>query len=370
VSTLDPWDTSGHGTAGGGPPQGYPYPGYPGYPGQWNVAGPQQGVPARRLARGRVLRIIGMVMFFLAALANALEEFGPDQAWRNPLDGFYTVLLTMACLLTAWMLLPAKTRGVGAGLALGQGLAETARYINEVNPSAFDQFNLLQKISYTGSYVVTALGGIAVLIALLIERGPTERGVRTPALVLALGIPGALLATVGTLQTNYVWTYAGASPQTFPCCSWSESDGVIKTADVLQFAAILAIVLLAAFVPRPGLAKGLLAGVLVVLLSETVANVISIVLPTSSAYGIGGGDGQPGISAQAGSGLWFGLAGLAAFIVVFFLQRGEGGPRPVPQAGAPTGFVPGTAPGYYPSPQPPPSAQPPENPLSSSGPPV
>jgi len=303
-----------------------------------------------------------MVAFFLAALANALEEFGPDQAWKNPLDAFFTVLFTMACLLTACMLLPAKTRGLGAGLALGQALAESARFINEVTPSSFDQFNLVQKLSYTGSYVLTALGGVAVLIAVLIERGPNDRGIRMPVPVLALGIPAAVLWTIGALQADYAWTYAGES-QSFPCCSWSTSNGIGKTSDVLVAVAMLAIVLLAAFVPRPGLAKGLLAGVVVTLLAETAANVISVLLPASVAYGIGGGSGQAAISAQAKSGLWFALAGLVLFVVAFFIQRGEGGRQPVPYAGA-TAYGAGWNPQWQRQPPP----QPPENPFSSSGP--
>ena len=370
MSTLEPGDTPGYGTVGGAP-QGYPgyagYPGYPAYPGYGNVTAPgASGVPVRRETRGRVWRIIAMVMFFLAALANALEEFGPDQAWKNPQDAFFTVLFTMACLLTACMLLPAKTRGLGAGLALGQALAESARFINEVTPSSFDQFNLVQKLSFTGSYILTALGGVAVLIALLIERGPTDRATRMPVPVLALGIPASVLWTIGTLQANYAWTFAG-SPQSSPCCSWSMSNGVGRTADVLVAVAMLAIVLLAAFVPRPGLAKGLLAGVVVTVLSETVANVMSVVLPTSVVYGIGGGNGQAAVTAQAQSGLWFSLVGLILFVVAFFIQRGEGGPQAVPYAGA-TAYGTGWNPQWQQQQPPPP--QPPGNPFSSPGPPV
>lgn len=384
------------------------YPGYPGHPGQGNApgqwAGGGGGIQARRVERGRVLRIIGMVLFLLAALANALDVFGPDSSWKNPTDLLLTVLFTMACLLTAFMLVPVKTRGLGAGLAVGQALAETARLINEVSPGAFDQFNLVEKLSFTGSYVLTALGGIVVAIALLLERGSTPRVAAMPLQVLLLGIPGALLWTIGNLQADYAWTYAGVGSQSYACCSWSMSDGVVKTSDVLIALALVAIVLIAALVRRPGLAKGLLAGAVVLMLYEAVIMVISVVAPNASAYGIGGGSGEDSISAQAKPGLWLLLAGLALMAAAFFVQRGgEGTPRFGPYAAPSAGYVPGTAPGYYPppqqagwqqpapwpsqqpqppSPQYPPTQQaqpqqppqqppqPPENPPSSSGPPA
>lgn len=420
MSTFEPWDTPGSAANGGGAPQGYPgnagypghqgYPGYPGNaPGQWAGAG--GGFQARRVERGRVLRIIGMVLFLLAAIANALDVFGPDETWKNPADWLLTVLFTMTCLLTAFMLVPAKTRGLGAGLALGQALAETARLINEVSPSSFDQFNLVEKLSFTGSYVLTALGGIVVAIALLLERGSTGRGTAMPLQVLLLGIPGTLLWTIGAVQADYAWTYEGAGSQSFACCAWSTSDGVGKASDVLIAVALLAIVLIAALVRRPGLAKGLLAGAAVLMLSEAIDEVMSVVAPNATAYGIGGGSGEDSISAQAKSGLWFALAGLVLLAIAFFIQRGGEGTtsQSAPYAAPTAGFAgPGTAaPGYPPSvppsqppsmawgqsglalsqpppqpplqqPQPPspqfppqpPSAQPPEYPPSSSGPPV
>jgi hypothetical protein len=392
VSTRDPWDTSGYGPAGGGRPQGQPgSPGGPGYPGYGNAAGQWSGaVPEARLARGRSLRIAAMVLFFLAALANALGVFGPDQAWKNPLDELYTVVLTLLCLLAACMLLPAKTCGLGAGLALAQALVESARFVNEVTPSGFDGFNLLLKLAFTGAYVLTALGGLAVVIALAIERGPSERGVRMPLPVLLLGIPGTVLCTLGLVRTQYVWTYEGTSPQSFPCCSWSASVGIEKTSYVLFAVAVLAIVLLAAFVAVPGLAKGLLAGIAVLALVEGVTNVVSVLLPDSAAYGFGGGDGQPAISAQAQSGLWIFLVGLVLFAIAFFIQRGGGAFQPVPATPQPPPYYPQwqqptspmpqqpSAPQQFPLPQqqplmPPqqtPTPPPPADPRSSSGPPM
>lgn len=214
------------------------------------------------------------------------------------------VLLTMACLLTACMLVPAKTRGLGAGLALGQALAESARYINEVSPSGFDQFTLVQKLSFTGSYVLVALGGLIVALALLVERGSAGSSgtvVRMPLPVLALGIPGTVLWTVSGVTSDYVWTYPGASAQSFGCCSWSTSNGTEKAAEVMLAVAMLGVVLLAAFVIRPGLAKGLLVGVVVFQLSETIEFLVSIVAPNAAQYGIGGGGGIS-TSAKAGSG--------------------------------------------------------------------
>jgi hypothetical protein len=167
---------------------------------------------------------------------------------------------------------------------------------------------------------------------------------------------------------------------------------------VLIAVVLVAIVLIAALVRRPGLAKGLLAGAVVLMLYEAVIMVISVVAPNASAYGIGGGSGEDSISAQAKPGLWLLLAGLALMAAAFFVQRGgEGTPRFGPYVAPSAGYVPGTAPGYYPPPQqagwqqpapwpaqqaqlqPPspryPSAQPqqqpqqpPENPPSSSGP--
>ena len=373
MSTFDAWGTSGSGTVGGGPPQGYP-----GYAGPYGQV-PGQGArvaPTRREQRGRTLRVIGMVLFFLAALANALDEFGPDLAWKNPVDGVVTVLYTMGCLLAAFMLVPAKTRGLGAGLALGQALAESARLINEVSPSGFDQFNLVEKLSFTGSYVLTALGGLVVAVALLVERGSTGRAVRMTLPVLALGIPGTVLWTVGAVQTDYVTSYGGTPPQSFGCCGWSTGNGTEKASDILLVVAMLAALLLAALVTRPGLAKGLLAGVLVLLVSEVVDYVISIAMPASATYGIGGGTGQFSVSAQARSGLWFALVGLVLFVVAFSIQRGEGTPGPVPSMPPPPPYPPqvGWPQPARPAPQTPsapqPTFQPPADPPPAPGPPL
>jgi hypothetical protein len=370
MSAGNPWDAPGYGS--GGPPQqgqpgygqgqgygqgygqgqayGQAYGQAPAY-GQHYATGPGPwGLPARPNDPGKAMRVTALVLFALAALANALDLFGPDRAWANPGDELSTVIFVAACLLTVFTLLPAKTRGFGVGLALSQALVESARYLSEVRPSSMHFWNNVQKVSYTGSYIVTALGGIAVLLVLLQERSSAERGRRMPIPALALGIPGAVLVFFSVALNTSAWAYSSQPQSYYPCCSWSTVDGYEQTSYVLTVVALLALVLFAALTLRIGLAKGLLCGIAVFVIASAVFDVLDVVAPTAAAYGFGASSSLGTVSAQAKPGLWFALAAAVVFVVAFFVQRTRGGAQPGPYDAVGAGAVPTTAPGYPPAP--------------------
>ena len=362
MSAGNPWDAPEYGAGG---PQQQGQPGYgqaqgygqgqaygQGYGqasayGQHYATGPGPwGIPARPNDPGKAMRVTALVLFALAALANALDLFGPDRAWANPGDELSTVVFVAVCLLTVFTLLPAKTRGFGAGLALSQALVESARYISEVRPSSMHYWNTVQKISYTGSYIVTALGGIAVLLAVLLELRSAERGRRMPIPVLALGIPGAVLVFFSLALNTSAWAYSSQPQSYYPCCSWSTVDGYEQTSYVLTVVALLGLVVYAALTLRIGLAKGLLCGISVFVIATAIFDVLDVVAPTAAAYGFGASASLGTISAQTKPGFWFALAAAAVFIVAFFVQRTGGGAQPGPYDAVGAGAVPSTAPGY------------------------
>lgn len=361
MSAGNPWDAPGYGV--GGPPQqgqGYgPVQGQGYGPGQVQGQGYGQpqvygrhyatgpgpwGLPARPNDPGKGMRVTALVLFALAAIANALDLFGPQRAWANPIDELVTVIFVAGSLLTVFTLLPAKTRGFGAGLALGQALVESARYISEVRPSFFShEFTAVQKASFTGSYIVTALGGIAVLVALLQERRSAERGQRMPIPALVLGIPGAVLVFLSLVQPDSATAYSSQVQSYYTCCSWSMVDGYEQIAYVLTLVAVLAVVLYAALALRVGLAKGLLCGILVFTVAGACVDLLLVYAPTASAYGFGASADLGSVSAKAKPGLWFALAAAVVFVVAFFVQRSGRAAQSGPYDAVGAGAVPTTA---------------------------
>lgn len=350
MSAGNPWDAPTYGTGGVPAPQNHP----PG-PGPW-------GLPARSQDPGRALRVVGVILFGLAAFANLLDLFGPDSAWKNPSDEAGTVLFVVGCALTAALLLPRRTRDLAAGFAIAQALTETARYIYVIRPSYLGQWDWVQKISFTGSYATTALGGIIIAIAVLREQRVVTRVARMPVPALVLGIPAVLLYVVSLLVSDYSMLFSGDSTS-FTCCSWSVSSGFDKTSYVLAAVALVACVLLAALATRPGFAKGVLGGVVLFVLVETVVTAIQIFLPTQAEFGFGSNTTDH-LTAHPKAGFWLELAGMALFAIAFFMQgyrSGKTGQAGQPQAGPYPGAVPGypqpgwpTQPGYtqpgYPQP--------------------
>lgn len=371
MSAGNPWDAPGYG-ASGPPPQGQGQgqvygpgqvqgPGYgqpPAY-GQPPVygqhyatgAGPW-GLPARPNDPGKGMRVTALVLFALAAIADALDFFGPNRAWANPIDELVTVIFVAGSLVTVFTLLPPKTRGFGLGLGLGQALVESARYISEVRPSDLHEYTAIQKASFTGSYILTALGGIAILIALLQERRSAERGQRMLISALALGIPGAVLVFLSLVQPDSATAYSGQTQTYYPCCSWSMVDGYEQTSYVLTVVALLALVLFAALTLRVGLAKGLLCGILVFTVAEVAVELLLVFAPTASAFGFGASAGLGTVSAKAKPGLWFGLAATVAFAVAFFVQRSGREAQQGPYDAVGAGAVPTTATMGFPQPLP------------------
>lgn len=369
MSAGNPWDAPGYGV--GGPPQQGPGLGYgqgqgqgpgqfqgqgygqPHAYGQHYATGPGPwGLPARPNDPGKAMRVTALVLFALAAIANALDLFGPERAWANPIDELVTVIFVAGSLVTVFTLLPPKTRGFGAGLALGQALVESARYISEVRPSDLHEYTALQKASFTGSYIVTALGGIAILVALLQERRSAEQGKRMPIPALALGIPGAVLVFLSMAQPASATAYSSQAQSYYTCCSWSMVDGYEQTSYVLTVVALLALVLYAALTLRVGLAKGLLCGILVFTVGEVVVDLLLVFAPTASAFGFGASASLGTVSAKAKPGLWFGLAATVVFAVAFFVQRSGRGAQPGPYDTVGAGAVPTTATAGFPQPLP------------------
>jgi len=361
MSAGNPWDAPGYGV--GGPPQqaqgygqgqvqGQGY-GQPQVYGQHYATGPGPwGLPARPNDPGKGMRVTALVLFALAAVADALDFFGPERAWANPIDELVTVIFVAGSLLTVFTLLPPKTRGFGAGLALGQALVESARYISEVRLSDLHEYTAIQKASFTGSYILTALGGIAVLVALLQDRRSAERGQRMPIPALALGIPGAVLVFLSLVQPDSATAYSGQAQSYYTCCSWSEVDGYEQTSYVLTVVALLALVLFAALTLRVGLAKGLLCGILVFTVAGAVVELLLVFAPTASAFGFGASASLGTVSAKAKPGLWFALAATVVFAVAFFVQRSGRGAQPGPYDAVGAGGVPTTATAGFPQPLP------------------
>lgn len=305
MSAGGAWDTPSYGGGGGGvPPQGYTAG-----PGPW-------GLPARSGDPGRVLCVIGAVLFGLGAVFNLLGLFDPDSAWKNPVGDAAILVLVAGCVLTAALLVPQRTRGLGAGLAVGQALTETGRYVYSVRFSQFHYMNLAEKFSNVGSYLVIALGGILVAIAVLRERRLVTHGARQVVPALALGIPGALLGLLSLLVSRYEWSYGDGF--SFPCCGWSTGGGFDKTSTVLTALALAACVLLAALATRDGFARGVLAGAAVLLVTESVIALIDTLAPMQAAYNFGG-HGEH-ITAHPKFGLWFLLAATALFVIATIVR--------------------------------------------------
>jgi hypothetical protein len=282
----------------------------------------------RSVDPAKPLCVVGAILFALDAVLNVLGLFDPGSAWKDPVSDVVVVLLTAGCVLTAALLVPQRTRGFGIGLAIGQALTETGRFIYSVEPSAMSQWTLVEKFSNIGTFAVTALGGIAVAIALLRERRLAPRGERQLVPALVLGVPGAVLVLLGLLVSDYQWDYSGEDAFNFSCCGWSTGGAFDKASSVLTGVAMVACVLLVALVTRVGFAKGVLAGVGVFLLTEAAVDLISVAAANQAAYGFGG-SGQA-VSGHPKAGLWFALAGLVLFLIAFFIHSTGG-------AGAPAG---------------------------------
>jgi hypothetical protein len=302
--------------SGGIPPQQVPGAGYaPPAPGAWVLPPPRPVGDDPGLA----LRVVAVVLFGLNALANVVGLFGRDSPWNNPVDEVSIAAFVLASVLTAALLLPWRTRDFAAGFALGQALTETARFISSVRPSYFSLYTWPDKIGNVGSYALTALAGIAVAAALVVERRRAVRGERHPIPTLALGIPAAVLAVLGMVVADYKWVFEGDSSP-YPCCSWSRSDGYIKTAYVLTAVAIVACLLLALLVSRPGFAKGVLGGVAVFQAIGTAIALIETVAATQSSFGYGRAAVAEQITGHPDAGLWFALASTVLFAIGFAVQ--------------------------------------------------
>lgn len=268
---------------------------------------------------GRAPRIVAVVLFGLDAIANALGLFGADDAWKNPVDEISLAAFVAAAVLTAALLLPRRTRGFAAGFALAQVLTETARFIFSVRPSAFDEFNWAEKISNTGSYVITVPAGLVVAVAMLRERRGAVRAPREPIPTLALAVPGAVLAVLGLLIADYTWFYGGV-PGGYPCCSWSSGDGFLKASYLLTAVAFAACVLLALLISRPGFAKGIWAGAAAFQAISAIVVLINTIAPTQAVYGYQATTPSEQVTAHPQAGLWFTLVGLALFAIAFLVQ--------------------------------------------------
>lgn len=339
----------GHGPGGGMPPQQQPQavqpPGYgydygygppPGPPGGWGF-----GAPAglRIADPGRVPRVIAVVLFGLDAIANAFDLFRGDNVLSNPVDLVTTAVLVLAAAGTAAMLLPHRTRDFAAGAALAQALTESARFTYSVRPSVFDELTWVTKISNTGSYILTALGGIVVVVAMIRERRVATSGGRRPIPALALGVVGAVCAVLGLVVSDYTLLYAGEQTP-LPCCSWSSSDGFTQITYVLTAVALVACLLLVFLVTRPGFAVGVLAGVAAFQAVDAIAVLLTAVNPDASFYGFQGVTSNAEmITGHAQSGVWFGIASLVLFLICCFVP---GGGRFAGAPGAPAG-------GWYPT---------------------
>ena len=197
---------------------GYGGPGYgPGGWGSsaaWGPGGWAPGAPAGRGSAdpGLVPRVIAVVVFGLDAIVNVFDLLRGDNVLRNPVDLVTTAVFVLAAAGTAAMLLPRRTRDFAAGAALAEALTESARFIFSIRPSEFDEFAWPAKVSNTGSYILTALGGIVVAVALIRERRVARPGIRKPIPPLALGIPGA----VASFSARCSPTTAGSTPATRP----------------------------------------------------------------------------------------------------------------------------------------------------------
>lgn len=315
--TPQPAQPAGHGYGynyghGYAPPPGSPPGGWgPGAPAGFRVADP-----------GRAARVIAVVLFGLDAIANAFDLLRGDNALRDPVDLVTTAVLVLAAAATAAMLLPRRTRDFAAGAALAQVLTESARFLFSVRPSVFDELTWAGKISDTGSYILTALGGIVVAIAMIRERRVARPGGRRPIPALALGIPGAVCAVLGLVLTDYTWFYPG-DPTPEPCCSWSVGDGFSQISDVLTAVALVACLLLLLLVTRPGFAVGVFAGVAVFQATDAVITLLEAVSPNASVYGFGAQTPSAQmITSHPAAGLWLSLVSLVLFVVCCFAQGG------------------------------------------------
>jgi hypothetical protein len=245
-------------------------------------------------------------------------------------------VLVLAAAATAAMLLPRRTRDFAAGAALAQALTESARFLFSVRPSAFDEFTWAAKISNTGSYVITGLGGIVVAVAMIRERGVARHGGRRTVPVLALGIPGAVCVVLGLLLVDYTWFFGGGSAPE-PCCTWSASDGFTQISYVLTALALVACLLLSVLVARPGFAVGVLAGVAVFQATDAVVSLLEAVSPNASVYGFQGETSNAeSITSHPGAGLWLSIAGFVLFLIGCLVVQGGGQPGAA-SAGQPGG---------------------------------
>jgi hypothetical protein len=312
--------------------------------------------------------VIAAVLFGLDAIANVFDLFRGDNALRNPVDLASTAIFVLAAAATAALLLPHRTGDFAAGAAIAQALTESARFLFSVRPSAFDASPWAAKVSNTGSYILTALAGIVVIVAMVRERRVAREGTGRPVATLALGFPAAVFVFLGLVLADYTWTYVG-DPTPSPCCAWSPSDGFTKTVYVLTAVALIACLLLAVLVTRPGFALGVLVGLAVFQAAETLVTLLLAVSPDASVYGWSGmTSSAEGITGHPESGLWFDIVGFVLLLACCFVE-GAGSRRAdaaVGQVGQGGQAGPFTAPPYpgvpgYPQPQqsyPHPSSQP------------
>ncbi|HTJ67276.1 MAG TPA: hypothetical protein VL551_07085 [Actinospica sp.] len=349
MSTGSPWDSQPYGGQGQGqgqqqpfgppPPQQFPqqqvpqqpypqqqFPQQQQFPPQYQQQyqpyqqQPNPGWPAppqpRQADPGRGMRVAALILLVLAVIMTV----GNDAAGVGLtfLSGDVATLIMVAALgIAGGAMLDRRARDWSAGLAVGAALPQAAIYIQD--------FRGGQQFWYTfwaaGALATTALGCLFAFIALQRERVATTPApgiaTRTPAPVLALGIPAVLTCGLSFLLVDFTYTYTDSSDR-FPCCSWSQQLGQEKASSVFMILALGAVVLYAALATSLALTKGLLAGAFAFAASQAVGMVITAIAPGGT---ITHPQGQSDTHIVLGIGFWMGLVSAALFAVAFLAAR-------------------------------------------------
>jgi hypothetical protein len=338
---------SGYGYGYGPPNPPPPAPGYGFYPGVGQIP----TAPADQTRRPDLgLWLSVAVLEAAAAVTQVVFLFAHSEGVTRlqsnyefgAVDAYYGIraLLFFGC---AALLLARRSRRLAAGIALSLGAGSLAFYFGTLRPSVFDgRADRLALWMGAGALVFTVLAGLLTLLALVREARPARRAAAVPQVgpfayapppaavrrqqarservtAVVAGFAGAVLLALGRFTDTFQVTISSGGSigdHTVRCCGWSQVGGWEQAQLAVGSAATLLLAVLAATLGARTVAAGMLAGLVLLPLSDVAQTVAVAVAPAQSIYGFDALSSNPflrsGVAASPAAGFWLLLIGIGA----------------------------------------------------------